>query len=154
MLFWGAILLNINSIQNKYLFNSKVMKYYHQKKINVNSFQNAVEKVTKALKNEGFGVVTTIDFKETFKKKIGVDFRKYLVLGACHPKYAHQAIGIEQKVGLFLPCNVLLEETEDGSVEVSAVDPIAGMQAVENKELNVIAKEIQAKLVKVIETLA
>jgi uncharacterized protein (DUF302 family) len=129
------------------------MNYYHQKKISVNTFEEAVDKVTEALKEQGFGVVTTIDFKETFKKKIGKDFRKYMVLGACHPTSAHQAIAAEQKVGLFLPCNVLLEETQEGTVEVAAVDPIASMQVIENEDLKVIAKEIQAKLVRVMESL-
>ena len=98
------------------------MDYYTSKEVTV-SFEEAIEKVTEELSNEGFGVLTEIDVKETLKKKLDVDFKKYKILGACNPKFAHQALLKEDKIGTMLPCNVIVEEHEDGTVEVSAVNP-------------------------------
>ncbi|PRX43071.1 DUF302 domain-containing protein [Salegentibacter salegens] len=129
------------------------MSYYFSKILN-DSFEEAIDKVTKELKEEGFGILTEIDVKETFKKKLDVDFRKYRILGACNPKMAHQAISAESKIGTMLPCNVIVQETEDGKTEVSAVDPVASMTAVENNKLGDIAQDVRSKLKTVIERLS
>jgi uncharacterized protein (DUF302 family) len=116
-------------------------------------FEAAISRVTEALKKEGFGVLTEIDVKETLKKKLGVEFRPYKILGACNPPFAYQALLAEDKIGLMLPCNVIVQELAPGKVEVAAVDPIASMRAVDNPKLADIAKEIQAKLKAVIDSL-
>ena len=129
------------------------MSYYFSKVLKNTSFEEATEKVSAELKKEGFGVLTEIDVKETLKKKIDVDFKKYKIIGACNPHFAHKVLSKEDKIGVFLPCNVVVEEHENGEVEVSAVDPIASMLAVENKEIEELAKEVQQKLKRVIEGL-
>ncbi|GAA0893532.1 DUF302 domain-containing protein [Fulvivirga kasyanovii] len=104
------------------------------------------------MKEEGFGILTEIDVKETLKKKLDEDFRPYRILGACNPPFAHKALLAEDKIGAMLPCNVIVQQSDDG-IEVAAVDPVASMQAVDNKDLAEIAKEIQSKLRSVIESL-
>ena len=126
------------------------MSYYFTKIIRL-SFDEAVAKVTDDLKKEGFGILTDIDVKATLKKKLDVDFRKYRILGSCNPPFAYQALQAEDKIGLMLPCNVIVQENNDGTVEVSAIDPIASMQAVKNERLSEVAVQVQAKLKKVIE---
>ena len=126
------------------------MKYYFEKTVDY-SFEEAVEKVTEELKKEGFGVLTEIDVQATLKKKLDVDFRKYQILGACNPPFAHKALQAENKIGAMLPCNVIVQELEDGKIEVATVDPVASMLAVENDKLGEIANEIRSKLQKVIE---
>lgn len=126
------------------------MKYYFNKTLLNTSFENAIEKVTEELKKEGFGVLTEIDVKETLKKKLDVDFKKYKILGACNPSFAYMALQTEDKIGTMLPCNVVVEEHLNGNIEISAIDPMASMQAVENKELGMIAGEVRGKLKKVI----
>ena len=128
------------------------MSYYFSKTIRL-SFDEAVAKVTDELKKEGFGILTDIDVKTTLKKKLDVDFRKYRILGACNPPFAYQALQAEDRIGLMLPCNVIVQEKEEGTVEVSAIDPIASMQAVKNEKLAGVATQVQAKLKKVIESL-
>ena len=128
------------------------MEYYFSRTIN-DSFENAIEKVTAALKMEGFGVLTEIDLKATLKKKLDVDFYNYTILGACNPASAYKALLAEDKIGTMLPCNVIVQEKVKGQVEVSAVDPAASMQAVESAALGEIATEIRDKLQKVINTL-
>ena len=128
------------------------MKYYFSKTI-TESFDNAIQKVTEALKAEGFGILTEIDLKATLKKKLDVDFYNYTILGACNPPFAYKALLAEDKIGLMLPCNVIVQEKVAGQIEVSAVDPSASMQAIENQELAEIATEIRARLQKVIEQL-
>lgn len=128
------------------------MKYYHEKTLTNVSFEEAIQKVTEALKEEGFGILTEIDVKETLKKKLDEDFRPYKILGACNPPFAHKALLAEDKIGAMLPCNVIVQQSDDG-VEIAAVDPVASMQAVGNKDLEGIAKEIQTKLKTVIESL-
>jgi uncharacterized protein (DUF302 family) len=128
------------------------MKYYFSKTI-AESFDNAIQKVTEALKAEGFGILTEIDIKATLKKKLDVDFYNYKILGACNPPFAYKALLAEDKIGTMLPCNVIVQEKVAGQVEVSAVDPAASMQAIENEELADIATEIRARLQKVIEQL-
>ncbi|MFU8859675.1 MAG: DUF302 domain-containing protein [Cyclonatronaceae bacterium] len=114
------------------------------------SFDEAIEKATEELKKEGFGILTEIDVQETLKKKLDVDFKKYRILGACNPGFAHKALLKEDKIGTMLPCNVIVEEHENGDVEVSAVDPMASMQAVENDGLKEIATQVRDLLEKVI----
>ena len=126
------------------------MSYYFSKKVNL-SFDEAIVKVTEELKKEGFGILTEIDITETLKNKLGVDFRKYRILGACNPNFAYQALLQEDKVGTMLPCNVIVQETVSGEIEVAAIDPIASMQAVKNENLASIAAEVQLKLKSVIE---
>lgn len=128
------------------------MQYYFSKTI-TDSFENAIQKVTEALKEEGFGILTEIDLKATLKKKLDVDFYNYTILGACNPPFAYKALLAEDKIGTMLPCNVIVQEKVAGQIEVSAVDPAASMQAVENKELAEIATEIRDRLKKVIKHL-
>jgi uncharacterized protein (DUF302 family) len=128
------------------------MSYYINKIID-SSFDAAIVKVTEDLKREGFGILTEIDVKATLKKKLDVNFRNYRILGACNPTFAYQALLAEPKIGTMLPCNVIVEEVSDSKTEVSAVDPLASMQAVDNPQLRPIAEQIQTKLRKVIENL-
>jgi uncharacterized protein (DUF302 family) len=128
------------------------MEYYFSKTIDL-SFDNAIQKVTEALKTEGFGILTEIDIKATLKKKLDVDFYNYKILGACNPPFAYKALLAEDKIGTMLPCNVIVQEKVAGHVEVSAVDPSASMLSIENKDLQAIATEIRAKLKKVIDHL-
>jgi uncharacterized protein (DUF302 family) len=126
-------------------------KEYYFTKIVALDFNSAIEKVTEELKNEGFGVLTEIDVKATMKKKLDIDFRNYKILGACNPPFAYKALTEEDKIGTMLPCNVVVQEHESGEVEVTAVDPVASMQAIQNPGLAPIALEIQEKLRNVIE---
>jgi uncharacterized protein (DUF302 family) len=128
------------------------MRYYFTKTIDI-PFENAVTRVTEELKKEGFGILTEIDVKQTLKKKMDVEFRKYRILGACNPPFAYKALQAEDKIGTMLPCNVIVQELEDGKVEVAAIDPIASMQAVGNPNLKEIADQVQVKLKKVIDNL-
>ena len=128
------------------------MEYYFSKTI-ADNFDNAIQKVTEALKAEGFGILTEIDIKATLKKKLDVDFYNYKILGACNPPYAYKALLAENKIGTMLPCNVIVQEKEAGQVEISAADPVASMQAIENDKLTAIAKEVRNKLRKVIDNL-
>jgi uncharacterized protein (DUF302 family) len=128
------------------------MEYYFSKTINDN-FENAIQKTTVALKSEGFGILTEIDLKATLKKKLDVDFYNYTILGACNPTFAYKALLAENKIGTMLPCNVIVQEKVAGQIEISAVDPAASMQAVENDNLVEIATEIRNRLQRVIEQL-
>ena len=125
------------------------MCYFFSKKLS-GDFEETVERVTAALKQEGFGVLTTIDVKDTLKKKLDVDFRNYRILGACNPPYAYKALQAEDKIGTMLPCNVIVQELDDGTIEAAAVDPAASMQAVNNKKLAETASEVRDKLKRVI----
>ncbi|MGH6803945.1 MAG: DUF302 domain-containing protein [Methyloceanibacter sp.] len=128
------------------------MTYHFSKSLDV-PFDQAVARVTEALKREGFGVLTDIDVSATMKAKLGEDFRPYRILGACNPQLAHRALQLEDKIGTMLPCNVIVQQHEGGGVEVSAVDPVASMQAIRNPGLAGVAKLVQAKLKKVVEGL-
>lgn len=128
------------------------MAYYFNRTLNI-SFEEAISKVTEELKKEGFGILTEIDVKETLKKKLNVDFKKYRILGACNPPFAYQALRAEDKVGTMLPCNVIVQEHAEGKVEVAAIDPVASMQAIENSKLRDIAEQVRIKLRKVIDNL-
>lgn len=122
------------------------MSYYHAKTLVGLSFEEAVEKTKAALKTQGFGVLSEIDIQGTLKEKIGVDFRKYRILGACNPGFAHKALSAEGKIGVFLPCNVIVQELDNGDIEVAAVDPVASMVSVKNPALEGIAAEVQSKI--------
>ncbi|MEO7315425.1 MAG: DUF302 domain-containing protein [Ginsengibacter sp.] len=128
------------------------MDYYFSKVL-MEDFDTAIEKVTGELKKEGFGVLTQIDITDTLKKKLDVDFRKYRILGACNPHFAYEALKAESKIGTMLPCNVIVQELEDGNIEVSAVDPAASMMAVKNEFLGNIAGQVGEKLKRVIDNL-
>ena len=128
------------------------MKYYFNKSLAM-PFDEAISRVIEELKKEGFGVLTEIDVKETLKKKLDVDFKKYKILGACNPHFAYQALQEEDKIGTMLPCNVIVQEAEEGKVEVAATDPMASMQAVQNPNLQSVAEQVQAKLRSVIASL-
>ena len=130
------------------------MSYYFNKTILGKNFDETIDMVTEELKKEGFGVLTEIDVQATLKKKIDVDFKKYRILGACNPHFAYKALQSEDKIGVFLPCNVIVEEHDNGEVEVSAVDPIASMSAVKNDTLGEISTEVQQKMKRVIENLS
>ena len=114
------------------------MSYYFSKIVD-DSFDDAIERVTARLADAGFGVLTTIDVSATLKKKIDVDFQRYTILGACNPGFAHKALQAEDKIGTMLPCNVIVQETPDGKVEVAAVDPMASMMAIQNETLGEVA---------------
>lgn len=116
------------------------------------NFDEAIDRTKAVLKENGFGVLTEIDIQSTLKEKIGADFRKYRILGACNPGYAHKALSSEGHIGLMLPCNVVVQEHENGEVEISAIDPVASMQAIENEALHGVAGSVQELLKKVIET--
>ena len=128
------------------------MSYYFSKIVDDN-FEDAIERVTARLADAGFGVLTTIDVSATLKKKIDVDFQRYTILGACNPGFAHKALQAEDKIGTMLPCNVIVQETKDGKVEVAAVDPMASMMAIKNEALGGIAGEVRTMLKNVIEGL-
>lgn len=116
-------------------------------------FDAAVERVTAALQQEGFGVLTTIDIRETLRKKLDVDFRPYTILGACNPGFAHRALQSEPHIGAMLPCNVIVQDAGDGRTEVAAVDPVASMAAVGNEALGGIAEEVRDTLRRVVDAL-
>ena len=120
--------------------------FYHISKFVDYSYDEALEKVTEELKKVGFGVLTEIDVKATLKKKLDVDFRKYKILGACNPGFAHKALQAEDKVGVLLPCNVIVQETVDGKVEVSAMNPMEAMGVVDNPNMKDIAGEVSSLL--------
>ena len=129
------------------------MSYHFSKRLDL-PFDQAVARVTEALKREGFGVLTDIDVRATIKSKLGEEFREYRILGACNPTLAFRALQLEDKIGTMLPCNVIVQEHQIGGVEISAVDPVASMQAVANPGLADVAKEVQAKLKRVVESLS
>ena len=128
------------------------MSYYFAKTLPV-SFDDAVARITAALKEEGFGVITSIDLRETFKRKLGVEFRPYTILGACNPNLAFEALKLEDKVGTMLPCNVIVQEFGSGQIEVAAIDPVASMQAIGNPEPAKKAQAVRQKLQRAIDRL-
>ena len=129
------------------------MSYYINKTLSGITFEEGIQRITAALKNEGFGVLTEIDLKSTLKNKLDVDFYNYKILGACNPTFAYQALQAEDKIGTMLPCNVIVQEKTPGKVEISAVDPLASMQAIENENLGSMAIEVKSKLKNCIEAL-
>ncbi len=123
------------------------MTYYFSKTLPA-GFDDAVRRTTEALKQEGFGIITEIDVKETFKKKLGIEFRNYRILGACNPALAHGALKLEDKVGTMLPCNVVVQDAAGDTVEVAAIDPVASMLAIDNPFLKKAAEEVRERLKK------
>jgi uncharacterized protein (DUF302 family) len=128
----------------------KMMAYYYSKTVKA-GFEETVARIKQALKDEGFGILTEIDVKDTLKKKLDVEFRNYRILGACNPPFAYKALQAEDKIGTMLPCNVVVQETADGDVELAAIDPVASMQAIGNPDLREIAETIGQKLKKIIQ---
>lgn len=128
------------------------MSFYFAQSLTT-TFDDAVARTTAALKDEGFGIITEIDVKETLKRKLDIDFRRYKILGACNPSLAFEALKLEDKVGTMLPCNVIVQELESGQIEVAAIDPVASMQAIGNAELEKKAQTVRQKLQKVIDRL-
>ncbi len=128
------------------------MGYYFNKILPV-GFDEAVRRTTEALQREGFGIITEIDVTQTLKKKLGVDFRNYRILGACNPGLAYEALQLEDKIGTMLPCNVVVQEIGDGRTEIAAIDPVASMQAIDNARLKQAAERVQAMLSKVVAAL-
>lgn len=129
------------------------MSYYFSKILKERNFDKAIEQVKVELNKQGFGVITEINVKDTLKSKIDVDFKKYTILGACNPHFAYKALLQEDKIGVFLPCNIVVEENENGEIEVSSVDPIASMSSIQNESLGDMAFEVQGKLKSFIELL-
>ncbi len=113
-------------------------------------FNESVDRVTAALAQKGFGVLTEIDVKATLKKKLGIEFRPYKILGACNPHFAHQALQVDDKIGTMMPCNVIVQDTGGGQTEVTAIDPVASMQAADVEALRMIAEEVRQLLQDVI----
>ena len=128
------------------------MTYHFSKTLDA-TMDTAIARVTEALKQEGFGILTEIDVQKTLKAKINADFRPYRILGACNPGFAHQALLAEDKIGTMLPCNVVVQEHAPGKVEVSAIDPMESMKAVENPALGAVATEVRDRLKRVIAAL-
>ncbi len=128
------------------------MAYHNSKTVSTN-FDDTIIKVTEELKKEGFGVLTEIDVKETLKKKLDVEFRKYRILGACNPPLAYKALSEEENIGVMLPCNVIVQEKEGGVVQVSAINPMESMKSVANPNLEEVAAAVSSKLAKVIDNL-
>ena len=125
------------------------MTYHFTRKLNV-SFDQAISRVTEVLAEHGFGVLSTIDVSATLKKKLDVDFRPYTILGACNPHFAYEALQQEGKIGTMLPCNFVVEQNNDGQVEISAVDPLASMQAIDNPQLAEIASNVRDRIQSVV----
>jgi uncharacterized protein (DUF302 family) len=128
------------------------MSYYISKTVN-SSFDEAVERITASLKSEGFGILTEINVNEIFKAKLNVDFRKYKILGACNPVFAHKALQEEDKIGTMLPCSVIVQEIDEALTEVAVIDPVAAMMAIENPVVSEFANEVRTKLQRAIDRL-
>lgn len=127
-------------------------KYYFNKTVDL-SYEDAIARVTEELKKEGFGVLTEIDVAATMKKKLDVDMRPYKILGACNPPFAYKAVSADMHIGVYLPCNVVVQDVGEGRTDVAAVDPLVAMSQVENPALAPVASEIRARLQRVIEAL-
>jgi uncharacterized protein (DUF302 family) len=128
------------------------MNYYITRKLHA-GFEEAIESINNKLKDVGFGVLTRIDIHDKLKEKLDVDFRRYTILGACNPAFAHQALLKEDKLGVMLPCNVIVQELSDGEVEVSAIDPVVAMEVTQNRELLQMAKEVHQRMEQVINSI-
>ena len=128
------------------------MAYYFARTLAL-PFDRAMTHVTEALKREGFGIITDIDVRSTFKKKLDVEFRNYRILGACNPKLAYEALALEDKVGTMLPCNVVVQDRGGGQIEIAAIDPVASMAAIDNPRLKEAAERVREKLKSVIDSL-
>ena len=131
----------------------KVKRYAFSTVLNT-IYEDAISRVTDALKEEGFGILTEIDVKETLKKKLDREFRKYVILGACNPPFAYRSLNADLDVGLLLPCNVIVYETDDGKAYVAAINPISALEVIQSQELRNIAEEVSEKLKRAIERLS
>jgi uncharacterized protein (DUF302 family) len=129
------------------------MEFFIAKKFQNGDFNEIDARVREELKKEGFGVITEIDIKKTLKEKIDVDFRNYTIIGACNPDFAYKALQAEDKIGILLPCNVVIQETKNGDIEVLAFDPASVMMNMESPELDKLSAEVREKLTKVLENL-
>ena len=125
------------------------MAFYQNKTVRI-PFDEAIAKVTESLKAEGFGVLTNIDISAKLKEKLGVDFRRYVILGACNPPLAYKALMAEDKIGVMLPCNIIIQQKSDNEIEIAAIDPEITMQAIGNDNLLPVAREVSEKLKKVV----
>lgn len=128
------------------------MSYYFTKTVQ-SSFEEAIIKATEALKIEGFGVLTEIKIHEKLKEKLGVDFPRYTILGACNPAFAYKALQAENKIGTMLPCNVIVQDLGNGDIEIATVNPIESMKAIQNEQLGTVANQVTEMLKRVIESL-
>lgn len=128
------------------------MDYYNSKIVSY-SFDETLARIPEELKKEGFGILTEIDVKETLKKKLDVDFRRYKILGACNPPFAYKTLQAEENIGVMLPCNVIVQEKENGTVQVSVINPLVAMQSVQNEALLPVASEVSDKLKRFLERL-
>jgi uncharacterized protein (DUF302 family) len=128
------------------------MSYYFSKVLDTD-FQTAIDRTVAGLKVKGFGIITEIDLKTTFQNKLGKDIRPYRILGACNPNYAYEAIQVENKVATMLPCNVIVQELEDGKIEVAAINPVESMAAIRNDRLKDLAGNVEGLLKEVVENL-
>lgn len=142
----------MHKLKNIPKYYIKPMEYFFSKILHTN-FDDAKAKVIEALKTEGFGILTEIDMQSKLKEKLGVDFKKYHILGACNPAFAYKALQAEEKIGVMLPCNILVIDREDETIEISAVNPIASMMAIKNPAIEPLANEVTEKLKRVIELL-
>ena len=139
-------------VSSPHLKNEIIMAYYISKKLKTD-FNSAIDRVTETLKDEGFGIISTINLQEKLKEKLGVDYRKYTILGACNPGFAYEALQLEDKIGTMLPCNVIVQELDDDEVEVAAINPVDSMQAVNNPQLDEVAGDVKLMLSKAIDRL-
>lgn len=140
-----------NPVVYNYLYNTiskqQIMTYYFEKETDY-TFDEAVERITEELKKEGFGILARIDMHNTLKEKLDVEFRKYSILEACNPPFAYKSLQAEANIGIMLPCNIVVQQISDDKTTVAVVNPVLAMQGVNNPEMDAIAKEIQAMLVK------
>jgi uncharacterized protein (DUF302 family) len=128
------------------------MSYFFSKVLTI-SYEEAIKRITETLKTEGFGILTEIDVKAVLKKKLNIDFRPYKILGACNPNMAFLALNAEERIGLMLPCNVIVQQTADGNVEVAAIDPLFQLKGIDNPKLLDVASEVHEKMKRVIDRL-
>lgn len=128
------------------------MKYYINRTVDY-SYEEAIDRAKSALKEQGFGVLSEIDLQNTLKEKLGVDVQRYQILGACNPKFAHQAMQAEDKIGVLLPCNVVVQELQDGTTEVAAMDPVAALGIIENHEMDNISQQVKNAISKALDAL-
>ena len=126
------------------------MNYHFSKKVSY-AFEEAIERVEEELKKQGFGIITRINLQEVFRKKLNIDFRKYIILGACNPQFAYEALQEEDKMGIFLPCNVVLQEHADDEVEISVINPVEVMNSTGNLNLKTFAEELKESLKRVLD---
>jgi len=126
------------------------MKYYHKRVLENSTFKEALDRTREALKQEGFGILTEIDISATLKKKLGVDFNPYIILGACNPPFAYKALQLENKIGTMLPCNVIVQEIAPKRIEIAAIDPEVSMETLKNDQLTEVAGEVNKRLQRVL----